>query len=109
MSTPDSNDGLSKKLRAWKVEAAVPTSFQRDVWRRISVRQAARQTSFWMKLASALAVLVSRPRYAFVVIAACLVATISIAHVQARETNARHSKILAARYLASIDPQAMQH
>lgn len=109
MSTPEPNDDLSKALRAWKVEASVPASFQRDVWRRVSVRQEARQNSFWAKLAHALSALVSRPRYAFALIAVFFFTSISVAHVQARETNARHSKILAARYAASIDPLAMQH
>lgn len=40
MSRMDSDD-LSEKLRAWRVEPELPSSFQRGVWQRIASRHEA--------------------------------------------------------------------
>jgi hypothetical protein len=104
MNDSDSEE-LSAKLRAWKVEAPLPTSFQREVWRRISVRQ----NAFWSRLMAWASALLARPLVAVALVIVSLSVSIGFAHVQARKDNAKHSRMLEARYAASIDPLAMKH
>ena len=100
-------DDLSAKLRAWKVEPAVPGSFQREVWRSIAARQASREAAFWPRLVQWLGGLLVRPHYAAALFVIVFSVAIGVAHVQARDANARHWKALEARYAASVDPLAM--
>ncbi len=106
MNTSD-HDELSTKLRTWTVEPRAPGSFQRNVWRRISARQSARQEAFWPQLAAWLAAQLARPRYALALVIVSLSASIGAAHVRAQDANARLAKMLEARYAASVDPLAM--
>ena len=106
MSDFESND-LSTRLRAWKVEPQVPDSFQREVWQRIAARQTARDTSFWSQLRQWFSTQFVRPQYATALIVLSLMGSIGVAHLEARETNARNLKALESRYAASIDPLAM--
>ena len=106
MNTPDPDD-LSAKLRTWTVEPQVPGSFQREVWQRISVRQALRQEAFWPQLAAWVSARLVGPQYATALVILSLSASIGVAHVQAQGTNAKLAKMLEARYAASVDPLAM--
>lgn len=98
---------LSSKLRAWKVEPRVPASFQREVWQRVSARQAARGDAFWLRVQEWLATQLVRPRYAVALVTLSLSASVGTAFLQAQDTNARHWKKLEARYASSIDPLEM--
>lgn len=100
-------DDLSTKLRAWKVEPQVPGSFPREVWQRIAARQAARDEAFWPQLVQWVSMQLVRPRYAMSLVALSLSISLSVAHVQAQDTNAKLAKRLEARYAASVDPLAM--
>lgn len=100
-------DGLSAKLRTWKVEPEVPGSFQREVWQRIAARQTMREEALWPKLVRWLITQIARPQYATALFAITLSASIGVAHVQVQGANARHWKALEARYAASVDPMAM--
>jgi hypothetical protein len=103
----DDSDGLSAKLRAWKVEPKAPASFQREVWQRIAARQTVRDEAFWPRAARWFFAQLVRPRYAVALVALSLFTSIGAARLQARETNARHWEKLEARYASSIDPLAM--
>lgn len=102
-------DDLSAKLRAWKVESRVPASFQREVWQRIALRQAARENAFWPRVAHWFSTQFIRPQYTFATVALTLVISLGAAYLQAQETKARLWKRLETRYAASVDPLAMAH
>ena len=102
-------DELSAKLRTWKAEPEVPTSFQREVWHRIAVRHAAREAAFWPGVAEWLTHQVARPTFALGLLMVSLTAGVAYAHDRAQDKNARSWKRLEARYVASIDPVAMKH
>jgi hypothetical protein len=106
MNSSDPDD-LRAKLQAWKVEPQVPTSFQREVWQRIAVRQTAREEVFWPSLARWFFAQLSRPQYAFAVVLVSLSAGLGIAHMQAQDANAKHWKALETRYATSVDPLSM--
>ena len=106
MSDFDSDD-LSAKLRAWKVEPQVPGSFSREVWQRIAERQTAREEAFWPQLVQWISMQLVRPWCAMSLVALSLSISLSVAHVQAQDTNAKLAKRLEARYAASVDPLAM--
>ena len=98
-------DDLSDKLRAWQIAPRVPGSFQRDVWRRIALRQAARDTT-WRRALRGLAREFSRPAPAFAVVALSMALSIGLAHWRAADSNALSWRKLEARYAASINPLA---
>lgn len=100
-------DDLSAKLRTWKVEPRVASSFQREVWQRIAARQSAREGAFLPHLVQTLAAFLARPAYAIALVMASLSISIGVAHVLAQEMKGKHWKTLEARYAASIDPLAM--
>jgi hypothetical protein len=106
MNNPTPDD-LSAKLRTWKVEPRIPGSFQREVWQRITVRQAAREAVFWPRVAEWFSTQFIRPQFASAAVLLSFAASLGAAHLQARETKARQWKTLEARYAASVDPLAM--
>ncbi len=106
MSISDDDD-LSRKLSGWKVEPQIPVGFQREVWQRIAARQAARDDAFWPALLRWLSVLLSRPRYAVGLFLLTLGFGLGVAHLQARESNARQWKALESRYVDSVNPLAL--
>ena len=103
----NNSDDLSAKLRVWQVGPQVPGSFQREVWQRIAARQTAREAAWWPRLAQWFFALLVRPRFAFALVAASLFAGLGLAHMQARDANAKHWKTLEVRYAASVNPLAM--
>lgn len=106
MNDSDS-DELSSKLRAWKVEPKVPSSFQREVWQRIAARQTMGEEAFWPHVMEWFSVQLVRPRYAIALVALSLSTSIGMALLQAQDANAQHWKKLEARYASSIDPFSM--
>ena len=106
MNTSDSND-LSAKLRTWSIEPKLADSFSRQVWQRIAVRQAVREEVFWLRIIRWLSTQLVRPRYAMVLAAFSLLASIGVAHLQAQGTKAKHWKELEVRYAVSVDPLAI--
>lgn len=100
-------DDLSAKLRTWKLAPRVPSSFQRDVWQRIAVRQAALENAFWPRVLRWLSANFVRPQFAVVVVMFSVSVSVGVAHLQAQDMKAKHLKTLEARYAASIDPLEM--
>jgi hypothetical protein len=103
------HDDLRTKLAAWKVEPAVPVTFQRDVWERIAARQTAREDGYGRRLFRSIFAQIARPRYAVALAALSLSASVGLAQVRAREVNAKQMKQLETRYLDSVDPLATSH
>ena len=94
---------LDQKLKAWNVEVETPVRFQADVWQRIAVREAAQEQSFSRRIANLFALL-ARPRPALAFAAMMFFAGVSVAHIEARKTNADLWRNLQTRYIVSIDP-----
>ncbi|MDZ4288903.1 MAG: hypothetical protein U0984_13135 [Prosthecobacter sp.] len=106
MSTSN-HDDLPKLLRAWRVEPRIPAGFQREVWQRIAAREAARENAFWPQLTRWLLTQFARPQYATALVVLSLPLSLGLAHVQAREANAKQWKQLEAHYADSVNPLAM--
>jgi hypothetical protein len=104
MKTTDGDSNLKRKLEAWRVEPRVPSSFQREVWQRIAVKETVRQTSFKYQFAVWVSSLLLTPRYAVAVIMAGAFLGIGMAQVEAMNTNAKSSKYLETRYIETVDP-----
>ncbi len=100
------NDDLKRKLDSWKVDSAVPASFQREVWQRIASREAARQQSGWRQFARHFFELLATPRYATAALVAAIVIGAGAAQVEASQEKARVWNDLRTRYVVSIDPLA---
>ncbi len=100
-------DDLTAKLQSWRVSPRLPASFQRDVWSRISARQAARRDTFFQRLTRAFGALIVQPQYAVSAVVVSLSLGIGAAHLQARQARNREWKALEERYSVSIDPVAM--
>lgn len=98
-------DELKGKLECWKVDPAVPSGFQREVWQRIALRAAARQQSGWRHLGRSFFELMATPRYASAALVMAIVIGAGAAQVASQE-NARRWNDLQARYATSIDPVA---
>jgi hypothetical protein len=98
------SDDLTKKLSAWRVQPAVPSSFRHEVWQRIASRQAAREDSLARSALDVLARLLARPRYAAGFAALSLVVGLTVAHQQAAQANARGWQRLEGRYARTVSP-----
>jgi hypothetical protein len=98
------SDDLSKKLSAWRVQPAVPSSFRHEVWQRIASRQAAREDTFTRRAVELLAKLLARPRYATGFAAMTLAIGLTVAHEQAEQTNALGRQRLEGRYARTVSP-----
>lgn len=100
------NDDLKSKLESWKVDPAVPSGFQREVWQRIATREAARQEPGWRQFARSFFELLATPRYATAALVAAIVIGAGVAQVEASQASARRWDELQTRYAVSIDPVA---
>ena len=100
-------DDFDAKLRAWKVEPAVPASFQREVWQRIAARQALRSESLWPRVAQWWLARLVRPQYATALVIFSLAGSVGAAHMQAQDARAKLGEELEERYAASVDPLTM--
>ena len=93
----------SELLKEWKLEAAVPTSFNSTVWRRIEDR---RQVSVTEAVRAWAAGLFAKRA----VVASYFTLTVAIglaaAHVQSSRVLNDRAEQLEARYVQSVDPYA---
>lgn len=104
MNPMDDDSLLRKKLGRWRVEPCVPSSFQREVWRRIDAKEAAWQNSFTHQFADWMASLLLTPQYAAALIIAGVFLGVGVAQVEALNANSKSLKYLETRYVGSIDP-----
>ncbi len=97
-------DDLNSKLHAWQTTAQIPRRFQAEVWQRIAAREEARRHSIWNRFREGLLNQLVKPQYATALIAVSIAASVGVAHLQARGTNAKHWRELEIRYVNSISP-----
>lgn len=97
-------DNLNSKLNAWRPDLPIPSRFQAEVWQRIAAREEARHDSAWNLLREGLFTHLARPQYATALIAISISAALGVAHLQAKEANAKHWRQLESRYVNSITP-----
>lgn len=100
----ETKDQLTELLKAWHVEVDVPPGFQREVWARIAAREGEREESLLRQLMTTFSLRVARPAFAGLVLLVASSAGIAIAHVNAREANAKHWLAMETHYVASLDP-----
>lgn len=98
------NDQLTELLKGWHVKVDVPPGFQREVWARIAAREGEREQSLLRRFTVALSMGVARPAFATLLLLVTSSAGIAIAHVNAREANAKHWLAMESHYVASLDP-----
>ncbi len=100
----ESEDELSSKLKSWKVDVEIPRRFQAAVWQRIATREEARSRSTWHRLREVLLVELGKPQYATALIAVSISLSLGVAHLNAKQTNAKNWRQLESRYVNSITP-----
>ena len=100
----ETKDQLTELLKAWEVEVEVPPGFQREVWARIAAREGEREQSFLRRFLISFSMGVARPAFAALVLLVASSAGMAIAHVNAREANAKHWLAMETPYVASLDP-----
>lgn len=104
----DPNDtALSRVLRDWKVEAALPPRFQEMVWRRLERSDA--KAPFWGSLLVRSSAALARPTLATSYLAVLLLAGLLAGYWQGRVANAHAEAQLSALYVQAIDPYQMPH
>jgi hypothetical protein len=102
-----SDSELREKLAAWRIEGSLPDDFQRQVWKRIAVREAVNSGLSWSTGLERLSIFgqgFSVPRLALTAVAVgLLVGTVS-GVLQASRWNSATWNRLEAKYVQSIDP-----
>lgn len=89
------------QLQQWQVAPRIPAGFQREVWARIAVRQAAPK-GFWVEMLEWLAM----PRYAAAAFAMVLCGSVLLGLSQANAINQQARQSVQARYALSLNPIA---
>ena len=101
--TMDEKD-LAKWLESWRVNDAVPPSFQQNVWRALA-RDGREERRFSLDtVRDWLSARLSQPRFAAAALLGCVVLSMLFAHLQAGQMRARVENGLHARYVQSLDP-----
>jgi hypothetical protein len=102
-----SDSELREKLAAWRIEAQLPSDFQRRVWKRIAAHEAADIDPAWLIWLKSLlisATRVSVPRLALTAIAVALLIGTTTGLVEASRWNSLTWNRLETKYVQSIDP-----
>lgn len=100
----ETKDQLTELLKDWRVEVDVPPGFQREVWARIAAREGEREESLLRRFMTTFSMGVARPAFAALVLLVASSVGTAIAHVNAREANAKHWLAMETHYVASLDP-----
>jgi hypothetical protein len=102
-----SDSELREKLAAWRIEAQLPSDFQRRVWKRIAAHEAADIDPVWLIWLKSLfisATRVSVPRLALTATAVALLIGTTTGLVEASRWNSLTWNRLEMKYVQSIDP-----
>jgi hypothetical protein len=88
-------------LTEWNVNAAVPRTFNSEVWRRIEQRRSARLGELF---AAWLNAVFARPAVSFAYATAALAIGLAAGNLHGEKTARQQQIALEARYIQSIDP-----
>jgi len=101
---PIENDkSLRQVLGAWRVDAALPSRFQEQVWDRIESREQL-ASGTWMTVWQWLTALSTRPAFAGACLAIFLAVGVSAGYESGQSKTAHIKFDLQARYIQMIDP-----
>lgn len=89
-------------LRAARPSPSLPPRFQENVWRRIEEAEAPAKSVSWL---DAFAALVLRPRFAYAMVAALMLAGVLMGSYQGAQTVKQTEQ---ARYLAAVAPNSLR-
>jgi len=98
------DEELSKLLKEWRSEAAVPPRFQEGVWRRIERTQSPTAPSAWAAVVYWIGTVLPRPALAVSYVAVLLTIGMTAGWAQARQETARVKGQLGERYVQVLDP-----
>jgi hypothetical protein len=98
------DEGLSKLLREWHVEASVAPGFQEQVWRRIELAEGDDRVTVWMGLRRLVDVLLPRPKFALAYVTALAVLGVAAGAIAGQIRERQVARTLGERYVQSIDP-----
>ena len=97
------DERLSRLLREWRVEVALPPRLQERVWRRIE-RSEQVGVPFWTLLQKMIDVALPRPKVAFAFVTGLAVLGVAAGAI-AGEIHGNHlSRELGEQYIQSVDP-----
>jgi hypothetical protein len=103
------HDPLDGLLKSWRVDAALPPDFQRNVWARIDCSRGTPSVSVWQLAATWLGNVFARPAVATSYAAVLLVIGVSVGWGHAQQNNARIKDELRERYVQALDPYLSSH
>lgn len=98
------NDDLKQQLQCWKVEPDIPTTFQAEVWAKITAKEVSKEKSIWNRWMLRLSQIITQPVYASAIAMAILTISLTGAYTQSQRANIANLAELQSRYAASIDP-----
>jgi hypothetical protein len=105
-----SDEGLRKVLRQWKVEACFPPRFQEQVWRRIEQSEAQGRAPVWVLLWERLSAALARPSLAVSYVTVLLLVGLLAGYWQVRLTRSQAEEGMGARYVQLVAPfQSLRH
>lgn len=98
------DEELSQRLQAWKVQPGIPARFQASVWDRIRAQEEAAAQTTIARLWHWLFPTVPALRWATAVAVAMLAIGSGLGGIAAQSTNERIERGLAQSYIATVDP-----
>jgi len=95
---------VSKALKEWTPNAALPPRFHEQVWQRIARDEAPRSLDFWETVRAWLETRLSRPALAVGYMAVLLCTGVAAGYWHARSDVAQTESDFQARYIRAVDP-----
>jgi hypothetical protein len=105
MNGESTDKALSKALKEWRVDAALPPRFQESVWHRIESADVD-AIPIWKFVAQRIAAVLARPAMATAYLAILLAIGATAGWTHARQENAQVKGQLSDRYIRVLDPYA---
>jgi len=103
----EKEEALSRLLRTWKAEAALPPRFQEAVWNRIASAEAGHPPSLWQAAIVWVERTLGRPALAVSYVAVLLFAGLGAGYWHGEGKTARAASEWRTRYVQTVDPYQM--
>lgn len=105
MNSKNFNDEeVSKALKAWQVNEALPPRFQERVWSWIEQAESVQTSSVWELASAWINQLFARPAMAVGYVSVLLAVGLLAGHAKVSAMESRLQGELAAKYVQAVDP-----
>ena len=100
----ENHEELRKVLHEWTVDAALPSRFQEQVWRRIEHAQPPTAPSIWTIVAHWVGTVLPRPALAISYVVVLMASGATFGWARARQETTHIKEDLSQRYVRVLDP-----